>query len=104
IDEFGTQAVDKIVEIGTSNRAPKHDHVLVAYAIACSSSDQATRLYALTKFNQIVRIGTHLFHFLEYIKGRRGWGSSLKRAVGGWYNKNPEQLAYQLVKYRQRDG
>ena len=35
----------------------------------------------------------------------RGWGRALRRAVGGWYAaKAPDQLAYQAVKYRSRDG
>jgi 60 kDa SS-A/Ro ribonucleoprotein len=39
------------------------------------------------------------------IAGRRGWGRGLRRAVGNWYNGLPvEQLAFQAVKYQQRDG
>jgi len=35
----------------------------------------------------------------------RGWGRSLRRAVGGWYASRPvDALAYQAVKYRQREG
>jgi 60 kDa SS-A/Ro ribonucleoprotein len=35
----------------------------------------------------------------------RGWGRGARQAVAKWYNdKDPEQLAYQMVKYKQRDG
>src|SRR3954463_8788306 len=35
----------------------------------------------------------------------RGWGRSVKNAVSDWYlQKNADQLAYQLVKYQNRDG
>src|SRR5207253_766380 len=38
-------------------------------------------------------------------EGFRGWGRSLRRAIGAWYaDRSPESLAYQAVKYRQRDG
>ena len=51
------------------------------------------------------RTGTHLFQFATFVEGFRGWGRSLRRAVGGWYAaRSPEALAYQAVKYRQRDG
>lgn len=101
----GKAAVDKIVEVGLSNRAPKHDPALVAYAMAVSAEDANVRAYALSFFNKIVRTGTHLFHFLAYVDGRRGWGRSLRRAVANWYlEKSDDQLAYQLVKYKQRDG
>src|SRR5207248_9023195 len=34
-----------------------------------------------------------------------GWGRSLRRAVGRWYTAQPvDALAYQAVKYRQRQG
>lgn len=105
IDELGIDAVDKIVEIGVSNRAPKHDPVLVAYAIAVSAKNKETSTYALSFFNRLVRTGTHLFHFLAYVRGRRGWGRAFRRTVANWYlEKTPEQLALQLVKYKQRDG
>src|SRR5690606_32048157 len=35
----------------------------------------------------------------------RGWGRSLKRAVGNWYlEKDADKLALQLTKYQQRNG
>ena len=40
-----------------------------------------------------------------FVEGFRGWGRSLRRAVGRWYAAQPvDALAYQVVKYRQRDG
>ena len=51
------------------------------------------------------RTGTHLFQFATFVEGFRGWGRSLRRAVGRWYAAQPvDALAYQAVKYRQRDG
>ena len=48
---------------------------------------------------------THLFQFAAFVEGFRGWGRSLRRAIGGWYAApSPESLAYQAVKYRQREG
>ena len=53
----------------------------------------------------MARIGTHLFHFAEYVDGMRGWGRGLRQAVGRWYNaQDAGKLAYQAIKYGQRDG
>lgn len=53
----------------------------------------------------MARTGTHLFQFAGFIKGSRGWGRALRRAIATWYTTQPvEKLAYQLVKYRQRGG
>jgi 60 kDa SS-A/Ro ribonucleoprotein len=41
----------------------------------------------------------------EYVEQFRGWGRGLRRAVGAWYQREDvDALAYQAVKYRQRDG
>lgn len=103
INAHGHDAVDLIVNVGEN--APKHDHVLVAYAIAISAEDAEVRSYALSQFNKVVRTGTHLFTLLEYIKGRRGWGGGFRRAVQNWYlSKNDSQLAYAVMKYKNRSG
>jgi 60 kDa SS-A/Ro ribonucleoprotein len=53
----------------------------------------------------VARTGTHLFHWLQYVKAFRGWGRGVRSAVGRWYTrKSPGDLAYQLLKYQARDG
>ena len=65
----------------------------------------ATRQAALAALPQVARTGTHLFQFAAFVEGFRGWGRSLRRAVGRWYTDKPvDALAYQAVKFRQRDG
>lgn len=35
----------------------------------------------------------------------RGWGRGLRKAIGDWYqSKSPSELAFQVIKYQQRDG
>jgi 60 kDa SS-A/Ro ribonucleoprotein len=63
------------------------------------------RRYALAALPQIARTGTHLFLFARYVEQFRGWGRGLRKAVGRWYlDKSVDSLAYQAVKYRQREG
>jgi 60 kDa SS-A/Ro ribonucleoprotein len=106
IRENPSEAIELIRTIGKSNRAHKHDPLLAAYAIALEvTKGTSHRAYALSFFNEIVRTGTHLFHFLAFADNRVGWGRAFKRAIGNWYlEKSDEALAYQLVKYKQRDG
>jgi len=53
----------------------------------------------------VARTGTHFLHFIAYVEQFRGWGRSLKRTVAAWYNeKQGKDLAYQLIKYQNRDG
>ena len=105
IQADGLRVVEIIVTLSIEGRAPKNDPAIFALALAASVGDDATRKAALDALPKVCRIGTHLFSFAEYIKGMRGWGRGLRRGVGAWYlTMDERQLAYQAVKYRQRDG
>ena len=105
IAEDGPRAVARIVEVSAAGRAPRNDPALFALALAASATDLATRRAALTALPQVARTGTHLFAFAGFVQGTRGWGRALRRAVAAWYLQQPvDRLAYQLVKYRQRNG
>lgn len=105
IQEDGIRAVDTIVSVSTSGRAPKNDPALYALAMAAGVGDLETRQAALTALPRVARTGTHLFHFAEFLKGFRGRGRAARRALGDWYaTKTIDRLALQVVKYQQRDG
>lgn len=97
--------VDTIVEISLAGRAPRQNPAIFALAVAASSSNEQGRAYALAHLNKVCRIGTHLYLFNTYVEQFRGRGPALNRAVGKWYTERPvDKLAYQLLKYRQREG
>jgi 60 kDa SS-A/Ro ribonucleoprotein len=101
----GPRAVAEIVRISEAGRAPKNDAALFALAMAAGADDERTRKAALDALPRVARTGTHLFQFAQFVEGFRGWGRSLRRAVGAWYSaKAVDSLAYQAVKYRQREG
>ncbi len=88
IEADGPRVVARIVAISDAGRAPKNDPALFALAL-CTAA----------------RIGTHLFHFAAYVQNFRGWGRGLRNGVARWYNAlPPDRLAYQAIKYQQRDG
>src|SRR5205085_4760064 len=99
------RAVAEIVRVSAEGRAPKNDPALFALALAAGAGDLETRRAALDALPQVARTGTHLLQFAAFVEGFRGWGRSLRRAVGRWYAAQPvEALAYQAVKYRRRAG
>ena len=103
--EDGARAVAEIVRVSQEGRAPKNDPAVFALAMAAGSGDEATRKAALDALPLVCRTGTHLFQFATFVEGFRGWGRSLRRAVGSWYAaQKVDALAYQAVKYRQREG
>jgi 60 kDa SS-A/Ro ribonucleoprotein len=105
VAEDGPRAVAEIVRVSDEGRAPKNDPAIFALAMAAGLGDEATRKVALEALSRVCRTGTHLFQFATFVEGFRGWGRSLRRAVGRWYAAQPvDALAYQAVKYRQREG
>jgi 60 kDa SS-A/Ro ribonucleoprotein len=101
----GARTVAEIVAVSRDGRAPKNDPALFALAACAGLGEEATRRTALDSLPAVCRTGTHLFQFARFVEGFRGWGRSLRRAVGRWYTaQEPGALAYQAVKYRRRDG
>lgn len=104
IAEDGIKTVDEIVAISDGGRAPKNTQALYALAVCFSLGDKATKLAAGQALPKVARIATHLYEFVSYAETMRGWGRMMRKAVSEWYARNPDQLAYQAIKYRQRDG
>lgn len=105
LKEDGLRVVNRIVEVSDQGRAMSNDPALFALALASASESVEVRKAALAALPKVARIGTHLFHFAQYVEQFRGWGKLLKNAVQSWYqDKDVDQLAYQLVKYQSRDG
>ena len=105
LGEDGPRAVAEIVRVSQEGRAPKNDPAILALAMAAARADVSTRKAALEALPLVCRTGTHLFLFATFVEGFRGWGRSLRRAVGRWYaDQEVDALAYQAVKYRRREG
>jgi len=105
IELDGVRVVQRVLAVSTAGRAPKNDPALFVLAMASALGAPEVRKAAFAALPSVARTGTHLFHFLAYVEGFRGWGRGLRRAVGDWYNVKPvDALALQLVKYQQRDG
>jgi 60 kDa SS-A/Ro ribonucleoprotein len=102
LDADPKRTVEIICQVSDSGRAPKNDPALFALAMATAHPEASK--YALASLHQVARTGTHLFHFAQFVEAQRGWGRGLRRAVADWYQGGADGLAYQLIKYRQRDG
>lgn len=102
----GVRAVERVIEISTSGRTPKHDPAIFALAMAAGWGNEETRRLALGRgLQSVARTGSHLLQFASYVEQFRGWGRGLRRAIGDWYGSKPvDDLAYQLVKYQNRYG
>lgn len=98
--------VDIVKEISLGGRAPKQDQGIFALAVATAlATKPADKAYAYAAVPEVCRTATTLFMFIKYREAFAGWGHGMARAVANWYtSKEADQLAYQMVKYRNREG
>ena len=94
-----------IIDVSTRGAAPKQQPAIFALAIAASRGDAEARGNALAALPAVCRTASTLYQFAEYVQNFRGWGRGLRRGVAGWLtSKDADALAFQMVKYRQRNG
>lgn len=105
IGKDGVRVVATVASVSREGRAPKNDAALFVLALCAAKGDDATRKAALDALPTVARIGTHLFLFASFVDSLRGWGRGLRNAVANWYlHKEADDLAYQAIKYQQRNG
>lgn len=86
-------------------RAIKPDPAIFATALLAGQKGTPVAAAALDTVNDVCRIGTHLFSFVDQVTQFRGWGRGLRRAVANWYtSRDSGNLLYQVTKYQQRGG
>jgi 60 kDa SS-A/Ro ribonucleoprotein len=101
----GARVVAEVVAVSQAGRAAKNDPAVFALARCAAADDLATRRAALSALPLVCRTSTHLFQLVAFVSAWRGWGRSLRRAIGAWYADRPvDRLAHQAVKYRHREG
>lgn len=95
--------VDTLVDVSVNGRALKNSPAL--FALATVMTEGKDKAYAREAVQKVARTSTHLFEYAQYIDDMGGWGRAKRRSVAEWYeNKSIDTLAYQAVKYRQRNG
>jgi 60 kDa SS-A/Ro ribonucleoprotein len=106
IGQDGKRVVDLIVAISDGGRAPKNAAAVFALAMTAATGSPEVKKYAFMNMPKVARNSTDMFSFVEQYKQLDGgFGVVPKKGISAWYqNKSLNSLAYQLIKYRQRDG
>jgi 60 kDa SS-A/Ro ribonucleoprotein len=126
--ESNPALIGEAVAISVAGRAPRNNPALFAIAAAAGLGNDGYRQRALNMLPLVARTGSHLLRFMDYAPMFRGWGPQLTKGIGAWYlqfsataedvavweasgrqrgeprPKTIDDLAYQLLKYKQRDG
>lgn len=91
------------VEISRDGRAYRNDAaVFVMALLLVHGNNKAATVDAIPS---VVRTATHVYTLAEFISAFGGWGRAKRTAIANWFkSQTADQLAYQAVKYRQRNG
>lgn len=101
----GVRAVESACEVNLNNRAPKVDQQLFVMALALKYGNQATKNRVTALMPGMLRTGTHVLHFAAMLDSLGGWNATKRRIIGNWLTgQDADRLAFQFVKYQQRDG
>lgn len=99
-----TDAIAQIVDVSSNGRSKSNDAALFSLALAMNL-DGVDRSIVSAAVLKVARTSTHLFTYAQFLKNLGGWGRAKKTSIANWYeSKDADKLAYQVVKYRQRDG
>lgn len=104
LKQDGPRVVEMARDINVRNRAPKTDQQLFTLALAMKHGDEATKRAVRDAAPQMLRTGTHLLHFVAMLDNLGGWNRSKRRIVSDWFNGDADHVAYQVIKYANRDG
>lgn len=100
------KTIDTIVNVSVEGRAPKNDPAIFALALGTTNVDVKVRQAVYATMFKVCRTSTHIFQFIDVSRTLgKGWGRGLKNAISRFYSETPvDQLAYQIVKYRNRNN
>ena len=106
IKENGIRAVNRIVELSDAGRAPKNAPAVFALAVCAAFGDKITKEAAFRNMPKVARIATDFFSFInDYKSLGGGFGVVARKGIAAWYqDKEISNAAFQIIKYRQRDG
>jgi 60 kDa SS-A/Ro ribonucleoprotein len=96
----------RIIEISVEGRAPKQSALIFALALGAIHPNMQTRQLAMASVQKVCRTASNLFEWMSNCQALgKGYGRGMKRAIARWYSeRTTEQVAYQAIKYRQREG
>lgn len=98
------EVIARTVDVSVNARAKNNSQALFVLALAMNT-DGVDRSMVKDAVQKVARTSTHLYEYAQYLDNLGGWGRAKTESIAEWYrSKTDSQLAYQMVKYRQRNG
>lgn len=97
--------LDIVLDVSTNGRAYRNSGAIFTLALMLNKAPDDFKQKVVDAVPQVARTATMVYELAQYIENMGGWGRAKRRAIANWFSsKTPDQLAYQAVKFRQRNG
>jgi 60 kDa SS-A/Ro ribonucleoprotein len=97
--------LDHVIDVSVKGRAYRNEAAVFVLALLLNDAPADFKSKVVEAIPSVARTATHVYQLAAFIEGLGGWGRAKRRAIAKWFeSKTAEKLAYQAVKYRQRDG
>jgi 60 kDa SS-A/Ro ribonucleoprotein len=94
-----------VIDVSVNGRAYRNDAAIFVLALLLAEGPESIKAAVVDAAPKVARTATHVYQLAAFIEGLGGWGRAKRRAIAKWFeSKTADQLAYQAVKYRQRNG
>lgn len=105
ISRSADTVLDVVLDVSTSGRAYRNGPAIFVLALVLNSDNPDAKNRVVEIAPKVARTATMVYDLAQYIENLGGWGRAKRRAIANWFtSKTPDELAYQAVKYRQRNG
>ncbi len=99
------QRVAQEILYASDGRSINNSAPILGLVLLSAGEDPKAKQAFLEIFNSVIRTGSHFYEWLSYTKMLRGFGKVVRMAGRAWLSDpNVKRLAYQLLKYQQRQG
>ncbi|MBN3872610.1 TROVE domain-containing protein [Nostoc sp. JL33] len=104
VAENPSRAAEEILYASDGRAINNSAPILALVLLSMGEAPEAKQAFGEI-FPQVVRTGSHFYEWLNYTKSLRGFGKVVREAGKTWLSREDVKgLAYQLLKYQQRQG
>lgn len=105
ISQNPQSVLDTTVAVSAAGRAYRNEAAIFVMALLLAEGPASIKSAVVEATPKVARTATHIYQLAQFLENMGGWGRAKRRAIAGWFDsKRPDELAYQAVKYRQRNG
>lgn len=105
IKRDASSVLSVVEDVSVNGRAYRNSAAIFVLALVLNHGSDEAKAQVVVLTPKVARTATMVFELAHFIDSLGGWGRAKRSAIVSWFkSKTADELAYQAVKYRQRNG